>query len=183
MGVATVGIRLDGRWMMCCRLIMLVSLSVIFLQGCGSDNSEQIVALQKQISLLSRQIEEARKDIGILRETDNNLKQSLDVAEAELNRLKALEVLPPSAVKEKAEEVIIPTASDRMPAPRSSPAASGQRSAQLPAGQTKPTSASCVQVWALLGQGKTETATAQALHITLERVRACEQQVGRGKAQ
>jgi len=164
-------------------LVTLISLAVIFLQGCSADNSEQIVALQKQISLLSRQIEEARRDIGILRETDNNLKQSLDVAEAELNRLKALEVLPASVTKEKAEEVIIPTASDGMPTSRSSPATAAPHSAQLPARQTKPTSVSCVQVWALLGQGKTEAATAQALRTSLERVRACEQQVGRGKVQ
>src|SRR5262249_3969945 len=156
----------DGRggWRMHYRFLKLVSLLVMALQGCSADNAEQIVALQKQISLLSRRIEEAQRDIGILRETDNNLKQSLDAAEAELNRLKALEVLPPSAAKAKGEEVIIPTASDRMPTPRSSLATSEQRSSQSSVGQIKSTSISCTQVWTLLGQGKTETATAQALH-------------------
>lgn len=165
------------------RLVIFVSLFVISLPGCGVDNSDQIVALQKQIALQSRQLEEVRRDISILRETDNNLKQSLDVAEAELNRLKALEVLPPSVAKEKAEEVIIPTASDRMPTPRSSQSSPGQRPSQMPAGQQETTPVSCIQVWSLLGQGKSETAAAQALHTTLERVRACEKQVGRGKVQ
>ena len=75
--------------------------AVTIMVGCGADHSDQIVDLQKQIALLSRQVEETHKDLHVLQETDKNLKQSLDATDAELSRLAALESLPSTMAKEK----------------------------------------------------------------------------------
>ena len=82
------------------RMAVLSFLFALVLQGCRTDHSgDQIIDLQKQLSLLSRQVEEGRKEINALQDADKSLRQSLDSAEAEINRLKALETLPPSAAQ------------------------------------------------------------------------------------
>jgi hypothetical protein len=144
---------------------------VIVLLGCGSDNSNQIVELQRQITLLSRQLEEVRKDLDTLRADDKTAQQSLNTLEAEINRLKALETLPPSEPRINTE-----VAAQVVPGPGLGP--------QAPATQKRTTAKTpCPQIWALLGQGKEEEEIARALGTTVERVRTCEQEVGRGSLQ
>lgn len=149
--------------------------------GCGTDHSDQIVDLQKQIALLSRQVEETRKDLHILQETDKNLKQSLDATDAELSRLAALESLPSTVAKEHAEEVILPAAVDRPPAVRALPIKEQKPKSVATAKKSAPVS--CAQVWGLLGKGKPVTQVARTLNTTPEKVKSCERQVGRGKGQ
>jgi len=149
--------------------------------GCGGDHSDQIVDLQKQIALLSRQVEETRKDLHILQETDKNLKQSLDATDAELSRLAALESLPATVAKEKTEEVILSTAVDRLPSVRALPVR--EQKPKSVAMAKKPAPVSCAQVWGLLGKGKPATQVARTLQTTPEKVKSCERQVGRSKGQ
>ncbi len=149
--------------------------------GCGADHPDQIVDLQKQIALLSRQVEETRKDLRILQETDKNLKQSLDATDAEQSRLAALESLPATVAKEKAEEVILPAAVDRLPSVRALPVR--EQKPKSVAIAKKPASVSCAQVWGLLGKGKSARHVARTLQTTPEKVKSCERQVGRSKGQ
>jgi uncharacterized Ntn-hydrolase superfamily protein len=149
--------------------------------GCGGDHSDQIVDLQKQIALLSRQVEETRKDLHILQETDKNLKQSLDATDAELSRLAALESLPATMAKETAEEVILPAVVDRLPSVRTLPVKVPRPKAVVTAKVAAP--ASCPQVWGLLGKGKSAKQVARTLQTTPEKVKSCERQVGRSKGQ
>ena len=149
--------------------------------GCGADHPDQIVDLQKQIALLSRQVEETRKDLHILRETDKNLKQSLDATDAELSRLAALESLPATVAKEKAEEVILPAAVDRLPSVSAFPVR--ERKPKSAAMAKKPAQVSCDQVWGLLGRGKSARQVARTLQTTPEKVKSCERQVGRSEVQ
>lgn len=166
-------------------------LTVGTMGGCGADHSDQIVDLQKQIALLSRQVEETRKDLHILQETDKNLKQSLDATDAELSRLAALESLPATVAKEKAEEVVLPVAVDRLPPFRPSPKKEQQpksvskrdQQSKSVAMAKKPAPVSCAQVWGLLGKGKSVMQVARSLNTTPEKVKSCERQVGRSKGQ
>jgi regulator of replication initiation timing len=149
--------------------------------GCGGDHSDQIVDLQKQIALLSRQVEETRKDLHILQETDKNLKQSLDATDAELSRLAALESLPATVAKEKAEEVILHASVDRLPPVRTLPKREQKPKSVAMAKKSAPVF--CAQVWGLLGKGKPATQVARALNTTPEQVKTCERQVGRSRGQ
>ena len=149
--------------------------------GCGGDHSDQIVDLQKQIALLSRQVEEARKDLHILQETDKNLKQSLDATDAELSRLAALESLPATVSKETAEEIILPVAADGLPFVHALPVKVQKPKSVVTAKASAPVS--CAQVWGLLGKGKPAAQVARTLQTTAEKVKSCEHQVGRGKGQ
>jgi hypothetical protein len=149
--------------------------------GCGADHSDQIVDLQKQIALLSRQVEETRKDFHILQEADKNLKQSLDATDAELSRLAALESLPATVAKEKAEEVILPATVDRRPPLRAVPT-EGQKPKSVAMAKI-PAPVSCAEMWGLLGKGKPTAQVARTLHTTPEKVKSCERQIGRGKGQ
>jgi hypothetical protein len=169
---------------------MIGFVAVGTMGGCGGDHTgDQIVELQKQIALLSRQVEETRRDLHILQETDKNLKQSLDATDAELSRLSALESLPATVAKETAEEVILPVAADGLPSGLPS---SPRPVRTLPMKTQKPKSVatakvavpvSCPQVWGLLGKGKSAKQVARTLQTTPEKVKSCEQQVGRGKGQ
>ena len=152
--------------------------AVTIMVGCGADHADQIVDLQKQIALLSRQVEESRKDLHILQETDKNLKQSLDATDAELSRLAALESLPATVAKEKAEKVMLPTVADGLPPTHVLP--TGRQKAKSLMEPTQTALVSCSQVWGLLGKGKPVTQVARALHTTPEKIKSCEQQVGRG---
>jgi hypothetical protein len=157
-------------------------LFVMVLQGCGSDHSgDQIIDLQKQLSLLSRQVEEGRKEITALQETDKNLRQSLDAAEAEINRLKALETLPPSATRGSLDEEDLTVTPVPMPTQRQPLAPTARQSFSIATVQQDKATVSCPQVWALLGQGKNAAEAAKLLQTTVERVHSCEQQVGRGR--
>jgi hypothetical protein len=162
---------------------MIGFVAVGTMGGCGGDHTgDQIVELQKQIALLSRQVEEVRRDLHILQETDKNLKQSLDATDAELSRLAALESLPTTMAKEKTEEVILPTAADGLPSVRTLPVkAQKPKSAVIPAKAGGPVS--CPQVWGLLGKGKSAKHVARTLQTTPEKVKSCERQVGRSKGQ
>lgn len=165
---------------------MIGFVTVGTMGGCGGDHTgDQIVELQKQIALLSRQVEETRRDLHILQETDKNLKQSLDATDAELSRLSALESLPATVAKETAEEVILPVAADGLP---SSPRP--VRTLPMKTQKPKPVATakvavpvSCPQVWGLLGKGRSAKQVARTLQTTPEKVKSCEQQVGRGKGQ
>jgi len=154
-------------------------LAVGTIGGCGADHSDQIVDLQKQIALLSRQVEETRKDLHVLQETDKNLKQSLDATDAELSRLAALESLPATVAKEKVEEVVLPVAVDRVPPLRALP--KKEQKPKSVAMTKKPTPVSCAQVWGLLGKGKSALQVVRSLNTTPEKVKSCERQVGRSE--
>ena len=161
---------------------MIGFVAVGTMGGCGGDHTgDQIVALQKQIALLSRQVEETRGDLHVLQETDKNLKQSLDATDAELSRLSALESLPATMSREKTEEVILPVAADGLPPARALPAKA--RKPKVVETAQAPTPVSCPQVWGLLGKGKSAKQVARALRTTPEKVKSCEQQIGRGKGQ
>lgn len=165
------------------RSVVLSSLCVMTFQGCGSDHSDQIVDLQKQLTLLSRQVEQDRKEINELRTTDTGLRQSLDAAEAELNRLRALETPPPATAKRPLNEEDLDVTPVPMPQRRQSFSSEPQprKSFSVATAQPQKTAISCSQVWALLGKGRNATDAAKALRTTVDRVRACEQQVGRGR--
>lgn len=142
--------------------VLLLSVVIAVLQGCGSDNSEEIASLQKQVAVLTRQVEEIRKQIGTMQGTEQKLQKSLENLETEVDQLKTREV-PPSTPPVKPGEGT---------AARSAPTAQ----------QRSPAKVSCSQVWRQLGQGKSIAAVAQALGTTVEAVRACDQEVGRGGA-
>ena len=148
------------------------------VSGCSGGPTEQILNLQKQISLLARQLEDAQKTLNILRETDKNLKQSLDATEAELSRLRAIETFPVAATKDDLSKTLIPVMHREA---SFSPTPARQNQPQHGEAGFQPTATvSCSQVWMLLGKGKSEQTVAQALQIPTDRVAACEQQVGRG---
>jgi hypothetical protein len=140
------------------RYVPLVPLVVTVLQGCGSGNSEEIATLQKQVAALTRQLEETRKQVDTVREANQKLNKGLGNLETEVDRLRVREV-PPAA---------------RPSGERGTPSTPALQSAAK---------VSCTQVWKLLGQGKGEAAVAQALGTTVEAVRGCEQEVGRGRVQ
>jgi TolA-binding protein len=166
------------------RMAVLSFLFALVLHGCRADHSgDQIIDLQKQLSLLSRRVEEGRKEINALQDTDKSLRQSLDSAEAEINRLKALETLPPSAARGALEEEELSVTPVLMPTRRQPLTPAPREPFSIATIQQHKATISCPQVWALLGQGKNTAETAKALKTTIERVRSCEQQVGRGRAQ
>lgn len=164
------------------RIAVPCSLFVMVLQGCGSDHSgDQIIDLQKQLSLLSRQVEEGRKEIIVLQETDKNLRQSLDAAEAEINRLKALETLPPSAAKGSLNEEDLTVTPVLLPPRRQPLLPMPRKSFSIATVQPQKMVISCPQVWTVLGQGRNAAEAAKMLRTTIERVRSCEQHVGRSR--
>lgn len=154
---------------------------MVVIQGCGTDHSDQIVDLQKQLSLLSRQVEQDRKELNDLRVADTGLRQSLDAAEAEINRLKALETPPPSTAKGSLEEEDLAVTPVPMPTRRQLLTPASRKSFSVATAQPNKTIVSCSQVWAMLGQGRSTAEAAKILRTTVERVRSCEQQVGRGQ--
>jgi hypothetical protein len=164
------------------RITALCALFAVVLQGCGSDHSgDQIIELQKQLSLLSRQIEEGRKEINVLQDMDKSFRQSLDAAEAEINRLKALETLPPGAATGTLEEEDLTRIPVPMPTQRQPLTPAPRKSFSVATVQPHKAKVSCPQVWALLGRGRRAAEAAKELRTTVERVSACEQQVGRGR--
>jgi hypothetical protein len=137
--------------------------TVVMSQGCGTDHSEEIAALQKQVVALTRQVEEASKQESDLREGQQKLRELVGSLEVEVNRLKPREISRPvtsSPISKEREEQL-----------SSAPMSTAQESAKV----------SCTQVWKLLGQGKDESAVARSLGTSEAAVRACGQQVGRSK--
>lgn len=161
------------------RLVVLGPLLAMMLHGCGADHSDQILDLQKQLSLLSRQVEQDRKELSDLRAIDAGLRQSLDAAEAEINRLKALEIPPPAVAKGSLEEENLVVKPVPVPTRRQSLAPTPRKSFSIATVQQNKALVSCPQVWALLGQGRSAAEAAKVLRTAVERVRSCEQQVGR----
>src|SRR5205814_8983121 len=78
------------------RYIVLASLLMAVLQACGSGNSEEIGALQKQVAALTHQVEETRRQVESMQEADQKLTQSLERLETEIDHLKGQEVPPPA---------------------------------------------------------------------------------------
>ncbi|MBI3303344.1 MAG: hypothetical protein HYZ72_14870, partial [Deltaproteobacteria bacterium] len=145
--------------MMSRRYVFLLPVMITALQGCGSGNSEEIASLQKQVAVLTRRAEETRKQVDTLQEANRKFRKSLDDLESEVDHLKVREVPPPPPAAKPSGG-------------KSTPAASTH--------QKSVAKVSCAQVWKLLGQGRSEAAVAQALGTTVEAVRSCEQEVGRG---
>jgi hypothetical protein len=159
------------------RFILIIVLLVSVVIGCESNDADQIIALQKQVALLGRQLEQTQKELETLRETDKTAAQSLNALEAEVSRLTALEALPPPAAKSGIDEADVETS---MVPETEVPAGSRLRAAERSAAK-KTVEVPCAQVWALIGKGENETAVAKKLNASIERVRSCEREVGRGK--
>jgi len=145
------------------RATFLVLLAVIAFPGCGSDHSEEVAALQKQVAALTHQVEDLRRQTDASQDGQQKLRELVGTLEVEVNRLKAREIPQATPATRAGKEMgapVVPT-----PAP-------------VREGTAK---VSCSQVWKLLGQGADETTAAQSLGTTEAVVRACEQEVGRGK--
>jgi TolA-binding protein len=139
------------------KYLFLLPVVLTALQGCGADNSVEIASLQKQVAALTRQVEETRKQMETVEETNKKLNTLLDSLETEVDRLQAREIPIPAPAPRPGSE--------RSP----SAAAAPQRTLKVP----------CSQVWKLIGLGKSEAAVAKELDTTVEAVRSCEQEVGR----
>ena len=122
-----------------------------------------MVALQKQVTALTRQVEDIRKQIDAAQEGQQKLRELVAALEVDVNHLK------PSAPSQPAQA--LPTGKD-LPAPAGTGPAQGKEAMAK---------VSCPQVWKLLGQGADETKVAQTLRTTEAAVQACEQQVGQSK--
>jgi hypothetical protein len=169
----------DGRCLSGQVLVLLVIIPLTLL-GCGVDHSGQIVDLQKQITLLSRQIEEVQKEMSLLRDSGAQVRQALNDAEAEINRLKTLETLPAGAMRGGVEEEILAVSSRPESRSRGRRDVPQQKTIATVVGERNPPAIACAPVWALLGKGKSPREVAQALQTAEEQVRRCEQKIGRG---
>ena len=143
------------------RMLSVMFLALVVLQGCGSDNAEEVSALQKQVAALTRQVEDAHEKIGTLRDTAQETNRLLASLKTEVDRLKAREVPPVARTETPREQPPAPAT----PAP--------QEARQMP----------CTQIWKLLGQGQDALTVARTLNTTPAVVRACEEQVGRARPQ
>jgi TolA-binding protein len=148
------------------KLVLCISLVVSALSGCQQDHSEELTALQKQMGNVNRQIDEVRKQIeGLLQENQKSSKR-LESLETQVEKLSVREVSPPAPMATKPRE-----GGAVQPAPGAQP--TGKTAVPV----------SCVQVWKLLGQGKSQAVVAQSLGTSVDAIRACEQKVGKGKGQ
>jgi hypothetical protein len=152
-----------GREMMPRRTIFLVLLAVMAFPGCGSDHSEEVAALQKQVAALTRQVEDLRRQTDAGQDGQQKLRELVGTLEVEVNRLKAREISQSAPAIQPGKEMGAPAV------PTPAPVQEGTRKV------------SCSQVWKLLGQGADEATVARSLRTTEAVVRACEQEVGRGK--
>jgi hypothetical protein len=138
-----------------------VFLALIILQGCRSDNAEEVSALQQQVAALTHQVEEAHEKIGTLRDTAQETNRFLALLKTEVDRLKAREGPPVTRTEMPREQPSVPAT------------LAPQEAEQM----------SCAQIWRLLGQGKDGPTVARALNTTPAVVRSCEEQVGRARPQ
>jgi hypothetical protein len=134
--------------------------------GCGTDHSEEVAALQKQVAALTSQLEELRKQDDTLQDGQRKIRELVGTLEVEVGRLKPLAASQPTPTNRGAKEL-----GTSPPSPASTSATMAQGTAKV----------ACPQVWKLLGQGQDETTVAQTLGTTEEAVRACEQEVGQGR--
>ena len=138
--------------------------TAVVSQGCGTDHSEEIAALQKQVAALTRQVEETHREEEAVQEGQQKLRELVGSLEVEVNRLKPRETAPlattPPIGKEQEERL---------------------SSVPVPVAQ-EPAKVSCARVWKLLGQGKDEREVARSLGTSEAAVQACDQKVGRGRA-
>jgi hypothetical protein len=146
------------------KIFILFALSTFL--GCGTDHSEEIAALQKQVAALTSQLEETRKQGDTLRDGQRKIRELIGTLEVEVGRLKPLATSQPTSTSRGAKEL---GASPHSPASTSATVAQGTAKV------------ACPQVWKLLGQGQDEATVAQTLGTTEEAVRTCEQEVGQGK--
>lgn len=166
------------------RYVLLMPLFIMTVQGCGSGGSGDVAELQQQVAMLASQVEETRKEMDTMRQTNQELGKLLDTLQTEVSSLlKEEKILPsPGAMSGRdvestpdgpdAEEVLTPDV--EVPTPRERTATSAESELQSTA------QVSCTRVWGLLGRGKDATTVARTLKITVEEVKACEQGVGRG---
>lgn len=182
--------RRGGRLMLR-KYVLLMPLLAIVVQGCGSGGSGDVTELQQQIAMLASQVEETRKEMDTMRQTNQELGKLLDTLQTEVSSLlKEEKILPaPGARVEKREEKEvenIPDVADTdevlspdtpVPTPRDKIAPSEELGEPLPQSTAQ---VSCTRVWGLLGRGQDAKTVARTLKITVEDVQACEQGVGRG---
>lgn len=145
------------------RATFLLLLAGTGIWGCGSDHSEEVAALQKQVAALTHQVEDLRKQADTAQEGQQKLRELIGTLEVEVSHLKARAPSQPALAAPASKELSTPTTS---------------ASVQAREGTTK---VSCTQVWKLLGQGTDEATVARTLGTSEAVVQACERQIGQGK--
>lgn len=143
------------------RMLGFALLALVVLQGCGSDNAEEVNTLQQQVATLTRQVEEAHEKIDTLRDTAQETNRFLASLKTEVDRLRTREVPAAARTEMPREQPSVPATS-------------------APQGAEQ---VSCAQIWKLLGQGKEVLTVARTLNTTPAVVRSCEEQVGRARPQ
>lgn len=152
--------RMCGTWQMTVFLFSMLMLAV----GCQTGNrkhTEELVTLQQQVAVLTRELEEARERLNTLQDSMEENHKELSSLRAEVARFNAGGASASARVEAAKEQ---PPASVAPEPPHVQPV-------------------TCAQVWKLLGQGKDEATVARTLNIAPERVQACERQVGRARPQ
>lgn len=145
------------------RATFLVLLAGVGIWGCGTDHSEEVAMLQKQVAALTHQVEDMRKQVDAAQEGQQKLRELMGTLEVEVSHFKAREPSQPALAT---------------PAGKGQGAPTTSAAAQAREGTAK---VSCAQVWKLLGQGTDEATAAQTLGTSEAAVQACEQQIGQGK--
>ncbi|MGH7964755.1 MAG: hypothetical protein ACRERD_23565 [Candidatus Binatia bacterium] len=168
------------------RYVLLMPLFLMAVQGCRPGGPEDVATLQQQVALLASQVEETRKEMDTLRQTNQELGKLLDTLQTEVSSLLKEEKIIPSPGALAGREVEAPEDEEEFVAPDVElPTPKPPVRTATPAEPTEPAlkstaPVSCTRVWGLLGRGRSETSVARTLKITVEEVRACEQGVGRG---
>ncbi|MCS6924494.1 MAG: hypothetical protein NZ578_01205 [Candidatus Binatia bacterium] len=144
-------------------LIAFPLLVLVCVAGCGPEDREQReerAALQRQITALTRTVEEMQERVNTLQSSMQRNLSELSALRAEVERLRERSVVA------------------------SAPAAGGPEQASPPLApsvpQTHPTV--CAQVWKLIGQGKDQVTIARTVNVSPDVVQACERQVGRARS-
>jgi len=145
------------------RATFLLLLAGVGTWGCGTDHSEEVAALQKQVAALTYQVEDMHKRADAAQEGQQKLRELVGTLEVEVSHLKAREPSQPALATPAGKEPGAPTTS---------------ASVQAREGAAK---VSCAQVWKLLGQGADEATAARTLGTSEAAVQVCEQQIGQGK--
>jgi cell division protein FtsB len=140
-------------------VVMLPIIAV--LHGCQSNNTEEVVALQKQITALTRQVEDVHEQMDTLRDSARETNRLVATLQTEVEQLKEQGTRSLTQMEAPKEQSPTQSAAPVQPQP--------QEEKQV----------SCSQVWKLLGQGKSAITIARTLNTTPDIVRTCEEQVGR----
>ena len=174
------------------RYVLLMPLFIMTVQGCRPGGSGDVTELQQQIAMLASQVEETRKEMDTLRQTNQELGKLLDTLQTEVSSLlKEEKILPapgarvgkevestPDVDVSDADEVLSPDTP--VPTPREEIAPSEEPTELRESTPQSTAHVSCTRVWGLLGRGKDAETVARTLKISVEDVQACEQGVGRG---